>query len=91
MIPWSRTAEGWALNLDGSDAAKAFSLPRLEVRSSARGWLSECLMLDGTRRECGSAYLGGLAAAMAGALEQAELLLGPARVAALLGVSRPGS
>jgi hypothetical protein len=90
VISWSRTADGWALNLDGTDAAKAFSLPRLEVRSSAQGWISECLLLDGTRRECGSAYLGGLAAAMAGAVEQAQLLLGPGRLAAVLAAGGRG-
>lgn len=83
VIAWARTAEGWALNLDGSDAAVVFSLPRLEVRSSARGWRSECLLLDGTRSESGGASLGGVAAAKASALEQAERLLGPAHAAAL--------
>lgn len=49
MIGWARIAEGWAANLDGSDAAKVFSLPRLEVRAGATGWQSLCLMPDGTR------------------------------------------
>jgi len=48
---WARTADGWALNLDGSDASTAFSLPRLEVHPSVRGWRSLCLLLDGTRHE----------------------------------------
>ena len=48
---WARTADGWALNLDGSDASTAFSLPRLGVHPSVRGWRSLCLLLDGTRHE----------------------------------------
>jgi hypothetical protein len=51
MTGWARTAAGWAINLDGSDAAAAFSLPRLEVHPTAQGWRSLCLLRDGTRRE----------------------------------------
>jgi len=85
-MSWARVAHGWALNLDGSNAAAVFTLPRLEIRSTDRGWLSECLLLDGTRLECGGAYLGGAAAAMATALRQAERLLGPGHVEALRSV-----
>ena len=82
MSAWARTAEGWAVNLDGSNAALVFSLPRLEVRSSAQGWRSLCLLPDGTLRErAGSAM--GLVAAKAAALEQAGRMLGPAHLAAL--------
>jgi len=48
---WTRVAGGWALNLDGSDAAAVFSLPRLEVHPSAQGWRSLCLLQDGTRTD----------------------------------------
>jgi hypothetical protein len=83
MVTWARIADGWALNLDGTNGALVFSLPRLEIHSSAHGWRSECLMEDGTRRECGSAYLGGMAAAQATALAQALPLLGAVHAAAL--------
>jgi hypothetical protein len=48
---WAKVATGWAVNLDGSDAAAVFSLPRLEVHPSARGWRSLCMLLDGTRSD----------------------------------------
>ncbi len=83
MISWARIPDGWALNLDGTDGALVFSLPRLEIHSSPHGWRSECLMLDGTRRECGGAYLGGMAAAQATALAQAVQMLGADHAAAL--------
>jgi len=83
VISWARITEGWAINLDGTNAALVFSLPRIEVRSSSRGWRSECLLADGTRSECGTAYQGGVAAAKAGALAQAERLLGPVDAATL--------
>jgi len=83
VLSWARISEGWALNLDGTNAALVFSLPRIEVRSSVRGWRSECLLSDGTRSECGVAYQGGVAAAKATALAQAERLLGPADAAVL--------
>jgi hypothetical protein len=51
MTGWARTAAGWAINLDGSDAAAVFSLPRLEVYPSALGWRSLCLLQDGVRHE----------------------------------------
>lgn len=47
MTGWVRTGDGWALNVDGSDAAKRFSLPRLELHSSAQGWECLCLLADG--------------------------------------------
>jgi len=51
MTGWARIPTGWALNLDGSDAAAVFSLPRLEVHPSAQGWRSLCLLQDGTRTD----------------------------------------
>ena len=76
MTGWSRTAEGWALNLDGSDAATVFSLPRLELRPGPRGWTSDCLLLDGRRIGCPVAAPGGLPEAKAAAQLTAERLLG---------------
>lgn len=50
MLSWSRTEYGWAVNLDGTDAAKGFALPRVELRSSPRGWVCTCHLPDGMSR-----------------------------------------
>jgi hypothetical protein len=50
MIGWARTADGWALNLDGTDGAARFALPRLELRSGVQGWVCVCLLANGTSR-----------------------------------------
>jgi hypothetical protein len=50
MVSWSRTLDGWAVNLDGSDAARQFTLPRIELRSGPGGWTCACLLRDGTSR-----------------------------------------
>jgi hypothetical protein len=47
---WTRTPQGWALNLDGSAASK-FALPRLEIEQSPKGWLCRCRFGDGSTRE----------------------------------------
>jgi hypothetical protein len=83
VTAWARTADGWALNLDGSDAAVVFSLPRLEVRSSAQGWRSLCLLPNGTLRERAAGSTNSVVAAKAAALEQAGRMLGPVHAAAL--------
>ena len=44
---WGRTPSGWALNLDGSDASQ-FTLPRLEIEQSPKGWLCRCRLRNGT-------------------------------------------
>jgi len=74
MTRWSRTSDGWAVNLDGTDAAFVFSLPRVEVRSSPYGWRSACFFADGRQSEWTSPYPGGVAAAMADALAHAARL-----------------
>lgn len=51
MSGWAKIASGWAMNLDGSDAAAGFSLPRLEVHPTARGFRTTCLRQDGTRSD----------------------------------------
>ncbi len=83
MSAWARTADGWALNLDGSDAAVVFSLPRIEVRSSAQGWRCLCLLPDGTLRERAGSSTDTVLGAKAAALEQAGRMLGPAHASAL--------
>lgn len=75
MTNWSRTADGWAVNLDGTDAALVFSLPRVEVRSSPQGWRSACFFSDGRQSEWTLPYAGGMAATMADALAHARRLL----------------
>jgi hypothetical protein len=69
MIFWSRTASGWALNLDGTDAATEYALPRLELRSSSRGWVCACHLADGTTRLMPLGRPGGVAEAKRLALE----------------------
>jgi hypothetical protein len=71
------------MNLDGSDAAAGFSLPRIEIRSTSEGWRTDCYLLDGTRHGFGGGYLGGLAAAKLAALADARKLLGPEVAGAL--------
>jgi hypothetical protein len=82
MRRWSQTADGWAVNLDGTDAALVFALPRVELHSSPRGWRSTCHLADGRRSEWTLPGLGGATAAMADALARAERLLAPAGLAA---------
>jgi hypothetical protein len=91
MTGWARTTDGWAVNLDGSNAAAVFSLPRLEVRGSARGWRCLCLLTDGTRHEhlCGSS--DSVHAARAAALAQAGRMLGPDHAPALTALRPPSA
>jgi hypothetical protein len=86
MSGWARTTEGWAMNLDGSDGAQVFSLPRLELRSSSRGWRSLCFLADGSRREIAGGTVDTLMAAKAAAVDQARGLLG---LASLPGIPQP--
>jgi hypothetical protein len=62
MLFWSQTESGWAVNLDGTNAALAFTLPRIEIRSTPRGWACACHLANGTSR---LVPVGGLATAMA--------------------------
>lgn len=75
MTRWARITGGWAANLDGSDAAKGFTLPRVEVQATPQGFRSACYLPDGRRSEWTSAYPGGSAAAMADAVAHANRLL----------------
>jgi hypothetical protein len=87
MSGWARTTDGWAMNLDGSDGAQVFSLPRLELRSSSRGWRSLCFLADGSQREIPAGAADTLMAAKAAAVDQARGLLG---LAHLPGTPEPG-
>jgi hypothetical protein len=83
MTGWTKVTGGWALNLDGSDAASVFSLPRLEAQASPRGWLSRCLLEDGSRRERPAAASDSVWTARSAAVALAGQVLGPAHAAAL--------
>ena len=83
MSAWAKVEGGWAVNLDGSDAAATFSLPRLEIRGSAQGWRSVCRLADGTVSERRGDLADSLPAAKAAALEQAGRLLGTAHAPTL--------
>ena len=83
MIFWSRTENGWAVNLDGTDAASRFALPRLELRPSPRGWLCACHMTNGTSRLVPLRRPGGLGEAMREAIEGCLGALGSEREADL--------
>jgi hypothetical protein len=86
MTAWVRTTDGWALNVDGTNAALIFSLPRLELRSSSRGWRSLCFLPDGIQREQAGGAEDSLMAAKAAAVTQAGRMLGPVYAAALLAI-----
>ncbi len=75
MKGWARTGDGWALNLDGSDAAAGFSFPRLELHASPAGWQCVCHLADGTshRPRC---PMDSTLAAKRGALREARSVLG---------------
>ena len=75
MKGWARTGDGWALNLDGSDAAAGFSLPRLELHTSPAGWQCVCHLADGTSyRPHGRAE--STSSAKGAALREARSVLG---------------
>ena len=69
MLFWSRTEFGWAMNLDGTDAASGFALPRVELRSSPRGWVCAYHLPDGMSRLVPLGRPAGAAAAMRLAIE----------------------
>jgi hypothetical protein len=82
LTRWARIGDGWALNLDRTDAAKAFSLPRLEIHPSPRGWSCHCLLLDGTSHQV-RGLVSSMSTAKRAAIGQAQGILGPPHVAVL--------
>ncbi len=76
MAAWTRTPDGWAVNLDGSDAAAAFSLPRIELHSGPRGWTAVCHLEGGTSRTLEIGHAGTAAEARRAAVEHARAALG---------------
>ena len=77
MVSWARTANGWAVNLDGTSAAAALTLPRIELHSGHLGWTGVCLLQNGTSRRIALGSSTNTAAAMRGAIEDGLLLLEP--------------
>lgn len=76
MIEWARIGDGWAFNLDRTDAAKTFSFPRLEIHRSPLGWRCLCLLLDGTSHQV-RGLVGSTTTAKRAAVDQARGVLGP--------------
>lgn len=84
---WTRTAEGFAANLDGSDAARQVTFPRLELRSGPAGWECRCLLPDGTATGAQGRH-GSIMEAKAAVVERARAVLGPPWLAALDALGR---
>ena len=76
MAAWTRTPDGWAVNLDGSDAAAGFSLPRLELHSGPHGWTGVCHLEGGTTKAVSIGHAGSAAEARRTAVEAALEVLG---------------
>ncbi len=83
MTAWARTEDGWAVNLDGTDAASEFSLPRIELESGPHGWTCVCHLPDGTVRPLAIGAPPTAAAAQRTAVEHALAALGAPYEAAL--------
>ncbi len=64
------------MNLDGTDAASQFSLPRLELHAGAGGWTCVCHLPDGTTRPVFAGPAPTAAAAKRAAVEEALRALG---------------
>ncbi len=69
MTSWIRTQDGWAVNLGGAGAAQPFTLPRVELHSSPRGWSCVCHFDDGTTRPVSLGTSTTLAAAKRAGIE----------------------
>jgi hypothetical protein len=83
MAGWTRTPDGWAVNLDGSDAAAGFSLPRIELHSGSHGWTGVCHLEGGTSRALPIGHTGSVAEARRAAADGAAAALGERWEAAL--------
>jgi hypothetical protein len=83
MSGWVRTPDGWAVNLDGSDAATSFALPRIELHASRLGWTGVCHLEGGATRPLALHAAGSAAGAKRAAVEEARPALGERWQAAL--------
>lgn len=82
-LSWFKTPNGWAVNLDGTDASAEFSLPRVELHSGTHGWTCVCHRQNGTFVKLPLGIAASAAAAKHAAVE-AMLGLGTAYGAQLL-------
>jgi hypothetical protein len=90
VISWCRTSDGWAVNLDGTNASATFSLPRIELHSGGGGWTCVCHRQNGTSVKL-PLGAGASAAGARCAAAEAMLALGTSyesTLLALLGRSR---
>lgn len=76
-VAWCRTKDGWAVNLDGTSAALAFALPRIELRAGPRGWDCICHFSNGTSVRVPVGHASTSAAAMRAAGNGCVKALGP--------------
>jgi hypothetical protein len=83
MGAWARTSDGWAVNLDGTDASRAFTLPRIELHSGARGWTAVCHLEGGSSRTLAIGSASSAIEAQRTAVERALAVIGDAHAAAL--------
>jgi hypothetical protein len=89
VISWCKTPDGWAVNLDGTNASAVFSLPRIELISGPNGWTCVCHRQNGTFVKL-PLGVGATAQAAKHAAAEAMLALGTsydAQLLALLGRS----
>jgi hypothetical protein len=78
------------MNLDGSDAGTGFSLPRIELRSTGRGWICVCRLANGMSLERPGPLSGSVPATKRAAIAQARVVLGGPWEAALDALHVPG-
>ncbi len=71
MIAWAQTPDGWALNLDGTNAATEYTLPRVELLAGPHGWTCVCHNRNGTASELPLGRAGSISAAKRSALAEA--------------------
>ncbi len=76
MISWAQTRDGWAVNLDGTNAADEFTLPRVELNSGPQGWTCVCHRQNGTSRQRPLSGAATTPAAKRAAIAEALLALG---------------
>jgi hypothetical protein len=57
------------VNLDGTNAALEFTLPRIQIRTSQRGWTCACHLGNGTSRLVPLGHPTSAAAAMRAGIE----------------------
>ncbi|HTP26794.1 MAG TPA: hypothetical protein VMK12_14220 [Anaeromyxobacteraceae bacterium] len=77
MVSWARTLDGWAVNLDGTNAAREFTLPRIELHSGTQGWTCVCHLPNGTSRTLAVGNGGPAPGAKQAVIGEALLALGP--------------